>query len=293
MRLHRLDDIRLSSSDTVFRESPWARLIALVCCLALGAVPLFIALSGNASQTWPFYIAAAVMALIALVFARLFVKTLSPENWLVCIRPSGNVAIKFRSFANNHFPREDKIVLELDREEIQFARIHREDRRGYKSSHGSEAYKETRISVDLAVAPDLAAEIDRHLTAERARPAPQQGTFVKTRSRAMHFPVRIVESDGQHFVRVEWRANATRISPAADVALKLLGKVTRVQSGRTDTIDMTRLAAGSEADSRIRDLAERGEMIEAANLARRVYGISLTEARGRVDEMISGVPHKN
>src|SRR5262245_39730847 len=112
MRLCRIDEIQVSRADGVFRESPLWKFIGMLLCAGLTAIPIAIALRDRSlTGAIVLWAAAGFMVLITLVFLRLWLRTLSPDNWVVAITSSGDVAIKMRSFANAHLPREDRVVI--------------------------------------------------------------------------------------------------------------------------------------------------------------------------------------
>ena len=288
MRFCRADEVRLSRSEPIFRESPWIRFAAWVAFAALGVVPLVIALrAGARAAGWIFGIATAAMMLGALIFLKMFFKTLSADNWLVGVTTSGDIAIKFRSFANAHFPREGKVVMILERAhgDIQFVRARRQDIKSAGSGGDTETSK--RIVLELGVAPELAAEAHAQVTAERRREAPQRGRFIKSRTRTLHYPVTVEGS----VIRIEWRGAHTWITPRVEHAVAAIARITkaRVESEQHDDIDDTELSK-DKAESRILELTERGETIAAIELTRRIYNLPLGEAKQFVEGLLSSKP---
>src|SRR5690349_11088280 len=101
MKLQRLQDVRISATDTVFRESslnkalPVAVFLAAAIGLSIGA-----GVSHETAGHWVQGVMAAFMFLFAWIFFSLFRKTLGPANWVVRLASTGDVAVKYRSYAN-------------------------------------------------------------------------------------------------------------------------------------------------------------------------------------------------
>jgi hypothetical protein len=285
MRVCRIDELRLSRSHPIFRESPWVKFTACAVCMALAAVPFVFALKAGARGAgWIFWVVTGVMALIVLSFLKTFLKTLSADNWLLGVTCSGDIAIKFRYFANSHFPRQDRVVLVLERAhvDIEFVRARREDMNSPGSNSG-DTERATRISLEIGVAAPIAREAQEQVMTERRRQPPEQGRLVTTRSRTLHYPVTV----DSNIIRIEWRSPRTWITPKAEHAVAIIARIARARAEpeQRDALDNTAVTK-ENAERRILDLAERGQTMAAAQVARDVYGLSLTEAVKFVEELM-------
>jgi hypothetical protein len=190
MKLLRLQDVRVSSADAVFRQSPLhtGTLMSVLFGAAAGLCVLA-AISHDTSGRWLFGVIAAGLALFGLFVFSLFRKTLGPANWLVRIAPGGDVTVKFRSYANAHFSAEDVVAFTLSPREIRWARASTDRTLKPKDrSDGSSMRQERRRYLDLAVDEAIALQVDEQLRLERGREGPETGRFIKGRSKLLDYP---------------------------------------------------------------------------------------------------------
>jgi hypothetical protein len=210
------------------------------------------------------------------------VRSFSSDNWLVAITSGGDVAIKLRSFANSNLPRQDKIVLVLQRSdrEIEFVRARR-DRIVTPARRGSEQF--THSMLELGVSDELARQVVRAVREERDRDVPMTGTTIKRRTIIMGFPVTV----SGNIIQVQWRGPQTFITPALDKAVKIIARATgaRAEPAQSNVIDNNSIKGKAEAEQRILQLAEQGDRVAAITLTRKTYNMSLADAVKFVDEL--------
>ncbi len=114
----------------------------------------------------------------------------------------------------------------------------------------------------------------------------QTGKRVSSSSRARHYPVSVV--DGKT-IRIEWRSPQEFVVPGVKRAIAALGRQNvTIDSLKREVVDLTGDREGERRsmDDKILHLAERGNLMAATKLARRVYKLSLTEAKQFVEEML-------
>jgi hypothetical protein len=282
MKLQRLQDVRVSSADAVFRQSSllFGLFLGLLIAIMAGA-SIAAAMARDSSTRWLFGFVAAGFSLFGLLIFSLFRKTLGPANWLMRITPAGDVTVKFRSYANAHFPADDLVAFTLSPREIRWIRAS-SDRTNVATGRGIR--QEHRRYLDLAVDNAIAGQIDEQLKQERRREAPQTGRFIKSRTKVHDYPVSV--ADG-HVIRIEWRGPSTWIRPGLQDAIDLLSAHVPIESRVDEGIRDLSSATPDDARDKILALARSGDELGAIKLARKVYGSSLTEARGMVHELMN------
>jgi len=235
------------------------------------------ALNTRTAARWFLWPMGAIVLLFAFLFFTLFKKTRGPANWLLRLTPAGQVTVKFRSYANAHFPPEDIVAFTLEPREIRWARPSGQQiitltDEGTQSTH--------RRHLELAVDEAIARQIDEYIRLERSRQAPETGRLVKSRSKMIDYPVSVV--DGQ-IIRITWRGESACVTPKLQRALDLLAKHVKVEPSPPQSVHDFTSATRDDAEDKILDLAEAGNQLAAIRLARKVYKCSLTEAKQLVD----------
>jgi hypothetical protein len=285
MKLLRLEDVRVSSTDAIFRQSPWhtGTLSFLLFAIAAG-LGVAAAMSDDATGRWLFGVMAAGLILFGWFVFSLFRKTLGPANWLVRVTPGGDVVVKFRSYANAHFSADDVVAFTLARREIRWVRASTDRTlKPHDRSNGNGVRQERRRYLDVAVDEAIAAQVDEQLMLERGRHGPETGRFIKGRTKLLDYPVSV--ADG-HVIRIEWRGPSTWISPRLRKAVELLDRHVSVESPVDEGVRDLSSATRDDAREKIRALAESGDTIAAIALARNVYGGSVAEAKAMVDGLL-------
>ena len=279
MTLLTLQDAGLTNLDVRFRQSPIVQLIAFVLffCLGIGAgcwywfgeLPLARALLSGGS-----------ILVVSLLFFANFRKALSPANWILAVGP-GRVLVKFRSYLNARFPAADPQVVLLDPSEIAFGRMTKQrikapGRRG-RNETSFHTFLDLRVhSVDLT-------PLKERIKYERILKPQAMGRH--TSAKAQHYPVSVAGADT---IRIEWRSPRDIVTPGIRKALGALkGQGIAVEPPSREVIDLTEQGRRGleKAEDKILYLAERGNLMAATRLARRAYGLGLTEARQFVEDL--------
>ncbi len=207
-------------------------------------------------------------------------KTLDSSNWLLILERD-IIFIKFRSYLNAHFPKTDPQIVRLPLGEIESARITKQRITQYS---GLQSSRQTSYHtfLDLNLKKQDFSELEQRLKNERNAKAPLRGTMVKSRSKAMHYPVSIA---GTHTIRIEWRSPQDRIQPNITKVIALLAdRGVKIEPLSKEALDMTLTSSEKmKMEDRILFLAQRGEIISATKLARQAMGMSLTDAKKFVE----------
>jgi hypothetical protein len=231
--------------------------------LAAGSIP------------WPAWFVLAPMALLCgglwllclHAIGQVAYRAMLPSNWLMRVSRAGLV-LNLRSYQNAHFPCDGPTVARLSWPEVARARkvVERSTRRG-KGGHET---LERKSWLELELAGVDTVELQRLIAGERERPGPERSFLgIRGRSRSNHVPV-FVERPG--VLRIEW---------VGGDPLQAIGQ--HVEVGPKLTLDLDRRSG--DLDTRLRALLARGDRMAAHELARNELGISLTEARARVEEL--------
>lgn len=273
MRLLRLSDVETSLGDLVFYYS---RVRALVFAfVALGASGGLLLRAASAHWNAGYYLT-AVLLLFVLLLKRFVTARFRPSNWLVRMNDTG-LFIQFRSYLNYHMPAEDLTVVFLSYIEIRSARLVRERTR-VSDSRGRTA-TQIRHYIELELSGDM-PPLAKALQAELAEKAPSEKRWYGSSSTLYEdHPVRI---SSPPFLQLRWQ-----VVPRAQKFLDVLRPYTTIANPVSTSEDFAHLQALSreEQEKRLRELKERGESVAAINMARKIYGCGLEQARSIVENL--------
>lgn len=185
--------------------------------------------------------------------------------------------IQFRSYLNFHLPAQDLTVVFVPYLEIRSARLVREHTR-VPDSRGHTATQTLRyVEFELASDP---GPLVKALAAESAERAPKEKRWYGSTSTLYEdYPARMASPP---FLRVRWS-----VVPRAQTLLDALRPYTTIADPVVMSQDFAHLESLSreEQQKRLRELAQRGETIQAIYVARRLYGCGLSEAKEMVEEL--------
>src|SRR5947209_4132094 len=122
MRLLRLSDAEIMSTDRIYRYSRWHAV--LIAMAALGGAA-WAAFHGYTAAWKPGYYIAGVILLFCELLRRFVTARFRPTNWLMRMNDSG-VFVQFRSYLNYHLPADDLTVVSISYGEIRSARLIKE-----------------------------------------------------------------------------------------------------------------------------------------------------------------------
>jgi hypothetical protein len=280
VEFYRSDEVPDVDCRVVFRDARWPPLVGgliLVGWAAVVSVLLFPAAWGFGwvARTAAVVVAGPFLALLAgmgFMFLQNFRLSGRPANWLLRHGRDG-LLLNLRSWQNAHLPEPHETVAFIPTGDVALVRGSiqehvRPNRRGTVRG-GSSHLELVLLGVDLASLEDL-------LEKERTLPA-AGGRIVKSRSR--HQPVSVPEAG---VLRLAWSGSSGRIRPKLEPALAILAESHGVLSAERSETDFRKLE-GSALEDHLLQLAEAGDIMSATTIARRCYGMSMTEAKGFVD----------
>ncbi len=258
-----------------FRYSRATAGIAAAVMLAVGGALL------AAGRIWdnPFAYYIAVLIFVFLwIYQTHVVARFRDSNWLVRITDRG-LYLKFRSYLNHHFPVDDRTVVYIPFNAMRTTR-HVREMQEVPDPDGRGTAKRTRTIVEIEL-KEIALHIEQALADERrAEPPKQQRWYGSTSGKYRHHPVRMATPQT---VAIEWG-----VRPGVAPFLSAMAVHTPVESAEV-TRDYTVLGnlQREEQESRLLELAENGQLLDAVRLARMIYGYDLSEAK-RFVEGLSG-----
>jgi hypothetical protein len=206
---------------------------------------------------------------------------LRPEsNWLMRQGPAG-MLLHFRSHFNTHLSPGDPTVVRIPWHAIEWARRTREVRL-VRSSDGDGPANQWKTCLDLKVRSDDLEALGEALATERGREGPWvKHWWGRSRGVARHAPIQVVEGG---IVRIAWEA-----SPRLGRVMKQLRHRVAIAPPFKMTFDffhLERLSPEQQA-ARVLTLAREGDTIAAVALAEMAWGLTLTEAKKKVDAMLA------
>ena len=283
MKFYRLDEIPNRPDNVVFQESGLrgAIFFCLFALLTGGALAFGIAGTlRNDVASLPMviaYVVAAALFLITWIALGSLRASLRPTNWLLRYNPDG-LFIKFRSYLNSHFPQEDVAAFFLPNSEIAWARKTHEVR--LIPDKGDGETTEGWTYLDLKLCTSDTADLESHLKRERMQEAPKVGI---SRTKYQHYPVRLLP---EGILRLDWNGPSSRIVPRIDEALKVLRFSLPIEHEVFLKPKREELTDNMEMETRILEFAERGNIIDAVALTKRLYGYDTTEAKEFVETLL-------
>lgn len=281
MRLLRLQDVETSPNDRVFRH---ARVRALVVWLAALAGSLTMISSGLTGKWKPGYIFGPFVLLFVLLMMRLVTARFHPSNWLVRMNDTG-LYVQYRSYLNYELPSDDPSVVFLAFGEIASAHLLKE--RVEVPDPAKPGRTETQFLryVELEI-PGNTAPLVSALCNESGESAPMVKRWYGGSSSTLYqdYPVTIAAPP---FLRIRWD-----VVPRAKAFLEALRPYTIISETVSLTHDFAHLQTLSRdaQQEQLRELAARGQTVNAIYAARKLYGCSLEEAKEMVDGLALRIP---
>jgi hypothetical protein len=208
------------------------------------------------------------------IYQTLVLARFRETNWLVRIVDDG-LYIKFRSYLNHHFPADDRTVVYVPYRAMRTARHVRETQEVPDTDgRGTITRRRTVVEIELK---EIALQVEQALADERrASPPKEQRWYGSTAGKYRHHPVRL---STPQTLAIEWG-----VRPGVAHFLSAMAVHTPVESAEVRR-DYTVLGSleRNEQESRLLELAENGQLLDAVRLARLIYGYDLSEAKRFVD----------
>jgi len=278
MEVLRSADVPIHRRGHEFRYS---RVRAGAGATILAAVALALIGFGRIQNSWIAYYIAGLILVALLMFHNLVTARFRPTNWLVRMTDDG-LFIKFRSYLNYRFSDQDHTIVFVPYCEIGSAKLVKERQAIPDPDEGNRRATTTRtrrfIELELAgnseqLANALAGESKRVL----AKPT-EGGSSVS--SQYQHLAVQLA---APNLLRIEWGVVAN-----AQTLLDALTRHTLVQHPTAVSKNFVNLDGLSreEQESRLLELAQSGDMIGAATMARTLYAYDLATAKNFVESLV-------
>lgn len=276
MKLWRTSENPVTGTVQVYKQSVVGALIGL----------LFVG-GGTAAMAWgllqgklPFFlwIGCAFLVLMCLLFVGMLRSAMGPDNWVIKFDGS-QLAFKFRSYLNRHFPPEHEVVAVFSASEFESVRQCTEERLVPGGKHKNS--RERWVSLDFRLKhPGDAAKLAGAIREELVREAPKIGMG---RTKHHHMPVRVVDGST---IRVSWSSTQDRLRPGIARALRDLGGAIRVEEALSRGARDYREMLPEDLDAFVTELAESGDWMKAGRVIREVHGLGLRESREFVDGLL-------
>ena len=240
--------------------------------ILLGAAGL-LAIGRIYDNPFALYIAVLLLAFLW-IYQTLVIARFRATNWLVRLTERG-VYVKFRSYLNHHFPTDDRTVIYIPYRAMRTVRRVRETQEVPDTDgRGTVTRRRTIVEIELR---EIALQIEQALAAERRAEAPKVSHWYgSSTGKYRHHPVRMATPQT---LAIEWG-----VRPGVARFLSAVALHTQVESAEV-TRDYTVLGnlERAEQESRLLELAENGQLLDAVRLARLIYGYDLPEARRFVE----------
>jgi hypothetical protein len=274
MRLLRLQEIEIGPNDRVFRHP---RVRALMVWLAGFGVTMTLFFKAYTEKFLFGYIFGSGLLLFLLLFIRMVTARFHPSNWLVRMNETG-IYVQYRSYLNYQLSPDDPSVVFLSFGEIASARLIKERVVTPDPAKGGSQIQYLR-HIELELSGNIAPLSDA-LNAERGESAPMEKRWYGTSSTLYRdYPVVMT---APAFIRIHWN-----VVPGTHKFLEALRPYTVIAEPVSVSQDFTHLKSLSreEQQKQLRQLAARGDVINATYAARQLYGGSLGEAKQMVDSL--------
>ena len=281
MRLLRLQDVEISPNDRVFRHARLRALIIWLAGLAASAAMFVNAFTG----TWKAgYFFGPLLLLFVLVTMGYVTARFHPSNWLVRMNDLG-VFIQYRSYLNYDLPPDDPSVVFLSFGEIASAHLLKERVESPDPTKSGATQTQYLRYIEVEIAGNTTPLVSA-LSNERGESAPMKKRWYGASSSTLYedYPVTMTAPP---FLRIRWD-----VVPRAKAFLEALRPYTVISETVSLTHDFAHLQSLSRdaQQEQLRELAARGQTVNAIYTARKLYGCSLEEAKEMVEGLRSASP---
>lgn len=272
------------------QHPPWS---AEVVCrqsrvMSLAATLVYIGLfAGLPATFWfagevPDWLAAGIglFAAIVLPFClRNFIATLRASNWTLAMNPD-SVWLNLRSYSNHRFEPGQTVVLLSYRD---LASVHKHViQRTTPTGDGVASW--TERSLELRLRQSDSGLLKRAIDVERKRQTSKSwfGGLVTVRGRSNHVPIALVDND---VIRVRWRSRHDFLRPGLDHVLDRFSIYVNVADDNREREADESLISDEQMDTRVLQLVEAGDKLDAIKLLTLHRGFTTTEAKRFIEEL--------
>ena len=261
----------------VFRSQVFPAIVMFVVLVGCAVGGLVSYWKGN-SPLWTLLVFGPGVVLFLLIIFGMVRKGFKSTNWLMVLSPD-EVLVKYRSYLNCHMSRSDRQVFVMDIDEIGWVRKVKRKEITFGSRGGRRT--EYLTFLDIMLAEGAGADAKEALVAEQRAREYRKTWYGSTRSKSGDYPVSVKE-DNILRVKMSW------VRPGIKAALQWFGaNGIEEKPVCKEAEDFT--ATGKDKkqmDDKILTLAMGGKKIGAVKLARRAYGMGLSEAKEFVDGLV-------
>lgn len=275
MRLLQLRDVESRSSDRVFRHAP-VRALAIYL-IGLGGVGWMFFYAFTRGWQIGYLFGSGVLLFLAWML-RIVTARFRPSNWLVRMCETG-LYVQYRSYLNYQLPDDESSVVFLSYGEIASAWLVRERVKTPDPTGNGGTRTQTLRYVELELSGDT-APLAQALQSEQAEQAPlKERWYGKTSTLYHDYPVSMAAPP---FLRIRWE-----VVPTAQKFLDALRPYTPIVEPVfvAQNFDHLETLTPEEQKQRLRELAQRGDVLSAIYTARRLYRCSLGEAKEMVEQL--------
>ncbi len=279
MNFYNSNDIPRLSKQTVFQFSKLNSVMTLIILWSAIAFLVYVGLNGGyvtKKVDFPVFLAywfAGVLFISSLIVLSVAKARFRPSNWVIKYSPDW-VTIKFRSYLNSHFSKNDIQAFGFSPHEIEWVRIIKETL--ITSSSDSNVHQFLK-HLDLKLKDSDLSLLDNYLKEERQRKYPVRGKKIKYHD----YPISL-KADG--VIRIQFNG----LKPGADILINLLSSFVTVRETVKEKTDFTSVnkLSKAEQENKIIQLLERGRKMQAVKVAKDVYNMKTTKAKQFVEELI-------
>lgn len=272
-----LDEAGVRLGGKVFRSQVFPAILVFVVLVGCAVGGLVSYWKGN-SPLWTLIVFGPGVVLFILIMFGIVRKGFKSTNWLMVLSPD-EVLVKYRSYLNCHMSRSDRQVFAMDIDEIGWVRKVKRKEITFKSRGGRQT--EYLTFLDIMLAEGVGEDTKEALVAEQRAREYRKTWYGSTRSKSGDYPVS-VKDDNVLRVKMSW------VRPGVKAALQWFrfnGVEERPDCKEAEDFTAT-LKDKKQMDDKILRLAMGGKKIGAVKLARRAYGMGLTEAKAFVDGLV-------
>jgi hypothetical protein len=256
-----------------FKTSPWGGLVMAVLFAGGTAAVISGAIWGTLG--WMGWVFAVPFGLFALLMIKAAGRSFGAANWVLIVKDTG-LAVKIRSHLNSDLPHRDPVVAWIPREEIRAVRRVDGSRKVMSGGQGSVTRTVSTVALDILLTHQKTEELAAACKRERSFRGEGRAHF-------NHYPVLLPEPG---VIRIPWGSQRQGIRPGIAAVLELLRESYPLEAELTRPEQDWRVVEGKELDDLVLELVEAGDKIGAVKLLRLRAGMSLSEARRFVDELL-------
>lgn len=232
------------------------------------------------SGRWtPGYVFGPFVLLFLLLTLRIVTARFHPSNWLVRVKDTG-LYVQYRSYLNFHLAADHPSIVFLPYREIATARLVRERITTPDVARRNTSQTQRLRHVELELRGDTAA-ISAALHAEVSERAPMEKRLSGASSTLYRdYPVSMQAPPA---LRIRWD-----VVPRANVLFDILRPYAQIGEPIDVSENFAHLESvgPDEQHRRLRELAQRGQMLEAIEAARKIHGCGIAEAKAIVEQLL-------